>query len=175
MTEKEKETIEDCKELVQELKQHKDKDFIGRLYYRNKPVEDILSVLLNLIEKQQKEQNSLKEIEQLHKEENGKLRFELEKITSEKSIGEHQYKELLRDLDEEKEKNNALKKHQKQYLDGELITAKQGKFFEKMIKENYISKDKIKEKIEQAKQKADDDNLDEYTKILAWKELLEEE
>lgn len=61
MSEEEKETIEDCKELVQELKQHKDKDFIGRLYYKNKPVEDILSVLLNLIEKQQKEIKDLKE------------------------------------------------------------------------------------------------------------------
>lgn len=103
MSEEEKETIEDCKELVQELKQHKDKDFIGRLYYKNKPVEDALSVLLNLIEKQQKEikhwkagmkivekdksnhierleteLNSLKEIEKSHQEENGKLRVELE-------------------------------------------------------------------------------------------------
>lgn len=78
MSEEEKETIEDCKELVQELKQHKDKDFIGRLYYKSKPVEDILSVLLNLIEKQQKELNNLKEIEQSHQEENGLLRQELD-------------------------------------------------------------------------------------------------
>ena len=95
MSEKEKETIEDCKELVQELKQHKYKfsDFIGRLYYKSKPVEDILSVLLNLIEKQQKELNNIKEIEKSHKEENGKLRVELEK---EKERNKKQFETLCR-------------------------------------------------------------------------------
>ena len=136
MSEKEKETIEDCKELVQELKQHKDKDFIGRLYYRNKPVEDILSVLLNLIEKQQKEiehwkagmkiverdknnhierlekeLDNIKEIEKSHQEENGKLRVELE---------------------QEKEKNKELEKYEKAY---KLLSYSLN---------NYISKDKLK-------------------------------
>lgn len=64
-------------------------------------------------------------------------------------------------LDKEKEKN-------KTKVDIKDIE------FSNFIKERYVSKDKIKEKIEQAKQKADDDNLDEYIKISAWKELLEE-
>ena len=38
----------------------------------------------------------------------------------------------------------------------------------------WIHKDKIKRKIEQAKQKADEDNLDKYIKISAWQELLED-
>ena len=52
--------------------------------------------------------------------------------------------DLNRNYKKEKEKNKKLETHLKQYLDGELITAKQGKFFEKMIKENYIRKDKLK-------------------------------
>lgn len=42
------------------------------------------------------------------------------------------------------------------------------------IQKRYISRDKIKEKIEQAKQQADDDNTEEFIKISAWQELLEE-
>ena len=38
-------------------------------------------------------------------------------------------------LDEEKEKNKKLEKHQKQYLDGELITAKQDKMIELLIED----------------------------------------
>lgn len=96
---------------------------------RNKLLEadkiiKVQETILNLIENQQKEMENLKEIEKSHQEENGKLRVELE---------------------QEKEKNKELEEHQKQYLDGELITANQGKFFEKMIKENYISKEKIKD------------------------------
>lgn len=56
---------------------------------------------------------------------------------------------LQEELEQEKEKNKELEEHQRQYLDGELITAKQGKFFEKMIKENYIRKDKIKKFIDE--------------------------
>lgn len=118
--------------------------------------------LINLIENQQKELNNLKEIEKSHKEENGKLRVELEKYKRlaemnlkdaeefQKNMCEHrcilynEIEELKTELFEEKEKNKELEEHQKQFLDGELITAKQGKFFEKMIKENYIRKDKLK-------------------------------
>lgn len=68
------------------------------------------------------------------------------------------YSSLFNELEQEKEKNKELQKQ----LNG-------------AFDRGFISKDKIKEKIEQAKQKADDDNLDEYIKISAWKELLEEE
>lgn len=61
MNEEEKKAIEDTKDLVNELDNHKDKDFIGRLYYKNKPIEENLKVLLNLIEKLQKENKELKE------------------------------------------------------------------------------------------------------------------
>lgn len=154
MSEKEKETIEDCKELVQELKQHKDKDFIGRLYYRNKPVEDILSVLLNLIEKQQKELNNLKEIEKSHKEENGKLRVELE-----------QEKEKNKELEEK------LKIAKQLYNDACVCIATE-----------CVEKDKIKDKIEETNNEKLNYSEDEYyleNEIKGYaidklKELLEE-
>lgn len=47
-------------------------------YYRYVDVRGAVSIVLNLIENQQKELNNLKEIEQSHQEENGKLRVELE-------------------------------------------------------------------------------------------------
>lgn len=99
--------------------------------------EFVVKPILYLIEKQQKELNNLKEIEKSHQEENGKLRVEFEKVYEDNLT-------LVKELEQEKEKNEELEKHQKQYLDGELITAKQGKFSEKMIKENYIRKDKLK-------------------------------
>lgn len=40
---------------------------------------------------------------------------------------------------------------------------------------NYIPKSKIKEKIEELKEIADEDNLDEFIKIGVLKQLLEEE
>ena len=43
-----------------------------------------------------------------------------------------------------------------------------------MSNPDYISKDKIREKIEQLKEIADEDNLDVYTKIDVLEELLEE-
>ena len=80
------------------------------------------------------------------------------------------------------EKVKQLEEHQKQYLDRELITAKQANFFEKMIKENYISKDKIKEKIEETNSEKLNYSEDEYYlenevkgyAIDKLKELLEE-
>lgn len=61
MSEEEKEAIKDTKDILKELDKHKDKDFIGRLYYKNKPIENILQILLNLIEKQQEEIEELKD------------------------------------------------------------------------------------------------------------------
>ena len=55
LSEEEKKVIEDSKELINELGKHKDKDFIGRVYYKNKPIEDTLMLLLNIIDRQQKE------------------------------------------------------------------------------------------------------------------------
>ena len=55
MTIEENKAIEDSKELIKDLKNNKDKDFIGRLYYKGKPVEENIEILVNLIEKLQKE------------------------------------------------------------------------------------------------------------------------
>lgn len=60
MTKEEKRAIEDSRCLIYELSNHKDKDFIGRLYYKNKPIEENLEILLNLIEKQQEKNEQLK-------------------------------------------------------------------------------------------------------------------
>lgn len=57
-----------------------EKKLFEAIKYKNKHlflVKVDADFLINLIEEQQKELNSLKEIEQLHKEENGKLRVEL--------------------------------------------------------------------------------------------------
>lgn len=144
-----------------------------------------LRIILNLIEKQQKELNNLKEIEKTYQEENGKLRFELEKITSEKSIGERQYRELLRDLDEEKEKINTIKKLMSigDITDEALFTLVQTTIAElerledieeqleqekeknKLLQSQlngafdrgFISKDKIKERMEQTKKVYDEE------------------
>jgi hypothetical protein len=47
--------------------------------------EFVVKPILYLIENQQKELNNLKEIEQAHKEENGKLRVEFEKVYEDNS------------------------------------------------------------------------------------------
>lgn len=60
MTKEEKRAIEDSRCLIYELSNHTDKDFIGRLYYKNKPIEENLEILLNLIEKLQEENEQLK-------------------------------------------------------------------------------------------------------------------
>lgn len=62
MTKEEKRAIEDSRCLIYELSNHTDKDFIGRLYYKNKPIEENLEILLNLIEKLQKENEELLEV-----------------------------------------------------------------------------------------------------------------
>ena len=59
MAEEEKKVVEDSKELIKELNNHKDKDFIGRLYYKNKPIEKTLEILLNLIDRLLKKNEKL--------------------------------------------------------------------------------------------------------------------
>ena len=44
----------DSKDIINELNKHKDKDFIGRLYYKNKPIENILQTLLQYINQLEK-------------------------------------------------------------------------------------------------------------------------
>lgn len=67
-------------------------------------------------------------------------------------------KELTLDLEEMTKSNN----HKLEY------------WVHKNILNSYISKHKIREKIEELKEIADEDNLDIYIKIDAYQELLEE-
>nr|DAF28826.1 MAG TPA: Vps53-like protein [Caudoviricetes sp.] len=60
MNEEEKKAVEDSKDLIKVFNNYKDKDFIDRLYYKNEPIEENLKILLNLIEKLQKENEELK-------------------------------------------------------------------------------------------------------------------
>lgn len=91
--------------------------------------------ILNLIEKQQKEIEELKEIEQSHKEENGKLRVELEQEKAKTPETLRKQLELYQDrLYEEKEKNKELLKEYNKKLQIDW--------------EDAISKDKLKELLE---------------------------
>ena len=47
--------IEDSKEILKELNSKEDKDFIGRLYYKNKPIEETLQIVLNYISELEEE------------------------------------------------------------------------------------------------------------------------
>lgn len=111
---------EEEKELVEKFQNLYIKEF------NNEPItsDDRLSyiecaLITNLIEELDKELNTLKKIEQLHQEENGKLRVELE---------------------QEKEKNKELFEQNQIYLlNGNNVK------LELHIKNNYISRGKIKE------------------------------
>lgn len=103
---------------------------------RSDGLEDYIEIVLDLIEKQQKELNSLKEIEQSHKEENGKLRVEFEKVYEDNLT-------LAKELKQEKEKNKVnkvleddLKLHRIAYIDTPEF------------EEQYISKNKTREILE---------------------------
>ena len=113
VTEEEKKAVEKLKSIV---KVHNDfmKD-IKREFINSKEIK-ALETALNLIENQQKELTNIKEIEKAHKEENGKLRVELE---------------------QEKEKNKEL---EKENID---IKEKSRQIAENL--NYYIHKDKIKE------------------------------
>lgn len=133
---------------------------------RNKLLEadkiiKVQETILNLIEKQQTELNNLKEIEKEHQEENGKLRVELEKYKRlaemnlkdaeefQENMCEHrcilynEIEELKTELFEEKEKNKKLEKENKELQKYEEVY----KLLSYALN-NYISKDKIKEKID---------------------------
>lgn len=93
--------------------------------------------------------NKIKGIEEILELAKEEIENNDENVTATLDLEDLKALKSLYDLyQQEKEKNKELETYLKQYLDGELITAKQGKFFEKMVKENYVRKNKIKEKIE---------------------------
>lgn len=113
-------------------------------YY--KPMEEeATQTVLNLLEKQQKE------IEQQHKTDNGLLRQELDmQIEHNKELDatlkqtQDSWFEDTQKLEQEKEKNKKLYEQNQIYvLDGSKVN------LERHIKNNYIRKDKIQEKIKE--------------------------
>lgn len=86
--------------------------------------------LIMLYKQTKKELNNIKEIEKSHKEENGKLRVEYEKVYEDNLT-------LVDELKLEKEKNELF------VVSGNSIN------LERHIKNNYISKDKIKKFIKE--------------------------
>ena len=102
MSEEEKRAIEDSKELINELEKHKDKDFIGRLYYKNRPIEDTLRLLLNIIERQQDEIDTWEETENDYEHElarnNEQIKRqqrEIEKLQKDKKVLIKNYDKVL--------------------------------------------------------------------------------
>ena len=110
-------------------------------YY--KPMEEeAAQTVLNLIEKQQKELNNLKEIKKSHKEENGKLRVELEQ-EKEKNKAYHDFIMFTGGKDiKDITATKYIKIKQEGYLEGRQEEHQKA---EEIIMRNYISKDKIKE------------------------------
>lgn len=91
-------------------------------------------ILNNQIMELTEELNNLKEIEKSHQEENGKLRFEFEKVYEDNLT-------LANELEQEKETNKELQKYEEAY---KLLSYGLN---------NYISKDKIKEIVDECIEK----------------------
>lgn len=136
MTEKEKKAIKILNAQLNTMTQDG--------YY--KPMEEeATQTVLNLLEKQQKE------IEQQHKTDNGLLRQELDmQIEHNKELDatlkqtQDSWFEDTQKLEQEKEKNKKLYEQNQIYvLDGSKVN------LERHIKNNYIRKDKIQEKIKE--------------------------
>lgn len=145
MSEEEKKIVEKFKKLYLKDFNHEKIMNEDRLSYLE------CALISNLIEKQQKELNRLKEIEQQHKTDNGLLRQELDmQIEHNKELKatlkqtQDSWFEDTQKLEQEKEKNKKLYEQNQIYLsNGSNIK------LELHIKNNYIRKDKIQEKIKE--------------------------
>ena len=129
MNEEEKKAIEQLRSWRKYIIEHRES------VNKANDIEFYLRTALNLIEKQQKELNTLKEIEQLHQEENGKLRAELEQ---EKGISEYWQDRFL----------EQVKYGNKITVSGDPVIIKN---VIDTVTYDYIHKDKIRERIEQTK------------------------
>ena len=136
LSEEEKKAIEDSKELIEELKKHKDKGFAGRLYYKNKPIEDTLMLLLNIIERQLEEIDTWKETENDYEHELTRKDEEIEEMREELEIQKRLIIEQIKRFCE-------LYKPKEGIGEGGL-----DELAEKILSfsKDYISKDKIKER-----------------------------
>lgn len=130
--------------------------------------------LLNLIEKQQKELDNLKEIEKTHQEENGLLRQELDmQIEHNKELEatlkqtQDSWFEDTQKLEQEKEKNRELEKNNIDLKEKNRLTAEN-------LSRSYISKDKIKEKLAELENKSGGNSYHVQAMINAEKNILKE-
>lgn len=117
----------------------------------NDNVNKSIQLIIDLIENQQKELNSLKEIEQLHKEENGKLRVELEQEKEKNKELENQINFNKKTVEIAQTQILVYSQGYKDGLNKETtataIVARELElnFIRQEIKHKYISKDKIKD------------------------------
>jgi len=132
MSEEEKEAIKDTKDILKELDKHKDKDFIGRLYYKNKPIENILQILLNLIENEQKGNKNWEEIYDEDQNYIGELNDKILDL-------EFKIKKQKKEIEELRKKNEPQPDCE------EPVERTEEMVNVKWVNYNYISKDKIKE------------------------------
>lgn len=129
----EEEIIKECEELIIEINSHKDKDFIGRLYYKNRPIEELLKGLLDLYNQQKQQTIKLQAINEEHKKENG----ELIKVIKQEG-------ELRKELEQEKEKNETLESLLQGNLYALYLYYKQSTIEREEELINSVSKDKIR-------------------------------
>ena len=132
MSEEEKEAIRDTKDILKELDKHKDKDFIGRLYYKNKPIENILQILLNLIENEQKGNKNWEEIYDEDQNYIGELNDKILDL-------EFKIKKQQKEIEELKKKNEP------QPDCAETVERTEEMVNMMWVNYNYVNKDKIKE------------------------------
>lgn len=158
--------------------------------------DELLGIQQGLLDLYKKEKEKNVEIKQKLEEKNIPIEtllaeFErLENIEDERDaiyedyqdLGKEAYK-LQEELEQEQDKNKKLEERQKKFDDGELLTAKQCKHFEKMTKEYYIHKDKARKMIEEKQNRINQmhpasdcviiDDLENQIKVL--EELLKED
>ena len=143
MIEEEKKAIETIENFIKDYKYNEQTSKRANLDVLREECQAI-EFMLNKYDVTQKELNNLKEIEKSHKEENEKLRIELEQYKlleanidkANKIIAENKFDEGLYGLlMQEKEKNKELEKYKTYYEEMEEVNKK------------FIAVDKIKEKI----------------------------
>ena len=174
MSEEEKKAIEITQEHLTEMLERYEMyndQLEVRCHYRNGDIK----IILNLIEKQQKELNNLKEIEKSHQEENGKLRVELEQEkekNKEIAIKNRALKEESNACGEQiVSLDNQLKAKEQEiaYLKSQIPSDKIFYFSDK----DYISKDKIMQEIKNIEKRMETaTNSTEYQKLHCAQEYL---
>lgn len=82
---------------------------------------------------------------------------------------------VLKLVEKLQRENEELRLEEKRRIIGRYGDTEIHKVINKVLADDYVSKQKVKEKIEELKEIADEDNKDEYIKIQVLQELLREE